>query len=113
MEFNEKTFEDIIVLSVTKEMIGELESRELHTYINNIISNGTVKIAIDLSEVRWLSSSGLGVLVAIRNILVEKGGDLKLVGVTEKVQNLLTLTQLIHLFKTTDTVEQAVSDFKN
>ena len=113
MKIKEKMYDDIAVLSVTEELIGQLESRELHKHINNMISNGIKKFVIDLSEVKWLSSSGLGVLVASRNIVTEKKGNLKLVGATEKVQSLLALTQLIQLFEITDTVKQAIASFKS
>ena len=111
MKIKEKIYNDVAVLSIVDEHIGQHESVELHEHINNMIDNGIKKFVIDLSNVKWLSSSSFGVLVASRNIIAKKGGNLKLVGVTEKVQSLLTLTQLIQLFEITDTVKQAIASF--
>ena len=111
MKIKEKIYDDVAVFSVIDEHIGQLESGELYEHIDNMIANGIKKFVIDLSNVKWLSSSSLGVFVASRNIITKKGGNLKLVGVTEKVQSLLTLTQLIQLFEITDTVKQAIASF--
>lgn len=74
MKINEKKFNDIVLLKVENESIGEIESREFYKYINDIIAKDCVKFVIDLSNVRWMSSSGLGVLVAVQNAVKEKKG---------------------------------------
>jgi len=111
MKIKEKMYNDVAVFSIIDEHIGQLESGELYEHIDNMIDNGIKKFVIDLSKVKWLSSSSLGVFIASRNIIVKKGGNLKLVGVTEKVQSLLTLNQLIQFFEITDTVKQAIASF--
>ena len=111
MKIKEKMYNDVAVFSITEEYIGQLESGELHKCINNMIADGIKKFVIDLSKVKWMSSSGLGDLVASLNIVTKNGGNLKLVGATKRIQNLLTLTQLIKLFDITDTVKQAIASF--
>ncbi|MFC1558654.1 STAS domain-containing protein, partial [candidate division KSB1 bacterium] len=94
-----------------EEAIGEIESREFLSHIKSKIKKGTIKFVVDLSRVRWISSTGLGVLVASLNAAKEKGGDLVLVGAADNVQNLLTITQLLHFFKSSDSIEEAVANF--
>ncbi len=113
MKIKDNIIDDIAVVSINEENIGQLESGELHKHINNLMADDIKKFVIDLSKVKWLSSSGLGDLVASRNTVLKNRGNLKLVGATKNVQNLLTLTRLIQIFEITDTVEQAIASFKS
>ena len=111
MRINEEIRKDIAIFSVTDELIGQLESKEINKHIDTILVDGIKKFVIDLTEVKWLSSSSLGILVASRNKIAQHGGKLRLVGATKNVQNLLTITQLMQFFELPDTVHEAIESF--
>ena len=67
------------------------------------------KIHVEGSGVKWINSSGLGVLMAGMTTLKNANGQMKLANVTEKVESLLMITQLMRIFDTYDTVDRAVA----
>ena len=73
---------------------------------------GFGKIVLDMGQVKWVNSSGLGTLIAAMTSVKNKGGEMKLARVTDKVESLFAITQLIKVFKTYETVDRAVGSFK-
>ena len=91
------------------KMMGGPETTALHDHIHGLINDGIVKVVIDLGEVKWMNSSGMGVLMACMTTLTNANGKLVLARVSEKVNSLLMITQLIKVFETYETVERAQS----
>ncbi|NVM02153.1 MAG: STAS domain-containing protein [Candidatus Helarchaeota archaeon] len=112
MKIKEKMEGDIAILQISGKLMGGPETQELHEHIKGLIADNINKVIIDLSKVKWMNSSGLGVLMASYTTIKNKGGDLKLANVTDKVNSLLMITQLITIFKTYDTVDRAIVSFR-
>ncbi len=111
MKIKEKIENHIAILSLSGKMMGGPETTEIHDHIKGLINDGIKNIVIDLGDVKWMNSSGMGVLMASKTTLDNAGGRLVLARVTEKVQSLLMITQLIKVFETYETVDRAVSSF--
>lgn len=101
----------VIIIEPKGKIMGGPESTELHDLLHELIDQGKKMVVIDLSKVDWMNSTGLGLLISGLTTLRKAGGELKLAMVTEKIQSLLTITKLITIFKTYDTVEEAVKSF--
>lgn len=112
MSIKEKMYGDIAVLSIRGNLMGEPDTTLLRDKVYNLLQDGVIKIVIDLSKVRWVNSSGLGTLIAAMTSVKNKKGELKLAGITEKVESLFLITQLVKVFKTYDDVERAVASYK-
>lgn len=112
MQIKETIHDGIAVLKLRGKLMGGPETQELHDHVRGLVADEVKNIVIDLSNVKWLNSSGLGVLMASYTTLKNNGGSLKLAGVTEKVESLLAITQLINFFETYETVDRAISSFK-
>jgi len=89
--------------------MGGPETTALHDHIRSLMGDNISKVVIDLGGVKWINSSGLGVLMAAMTTLKNAGGQMKLANVTEKVESLLMITQLMRIFETYETVDRAVS----
>jgi anti-sigma B factor antagonist len=113
MTIKEQRRDGVAVLVVKGKMMGGPETAALHQKVKELIGEGVKKVVIDLSGVKWLNSSGLGVLMGAMTSLRNAGGDLKLSGVTDKVQSLFMITKLITIFDTYDTPEEAVAAFQS
>ncbi|RMH63517.1 MAG: anti-sigma factor antagonist [Calditrichaeota bacterium] len=113
MKIKEKIENHIAVLSLSGKMMGGPETTSIHDHIKGLIQDGIKNVVIDLGEVKWMNSSGMGVLMAAKTTLDNAEGRLVLARVTEKVQSLLIITQLIKVFETYETVERAISSFDN
>ncbi|MCK6622907.1 MAG: STAS domain-containing protein [Calditrichaceae bacterium] len=111
MKIKEKMEGDIAVLTVSGNMMGGPDSSVLHDKVKSLISDGLKKVVVDIKGVKWMNSSGLGVLMACMSSLQQAGGSMKLSSVTEKVQSILMITKLIELFETYENAERAVAKF--
>jgi len=109
MKIKEKIENHVAVLSLSGKMMGGPETTALHDHIRGLLNDGINKVVVDLGGVKWINSSGLGVLMAAMTTLKNADGQLKLANVTEKVESLLMITQLMRIFETYDSVERAVS----
>lgn len=111
MKIKEKIEGDVAVLSVSGNMMGGPETMALHEKVKSLVADGIKKVVIDLKDVKWMNSSGLGVLMACMTTMNNNAGKLKLSSVTEKVKSLLVITQLMRIFDTYENSERAVASF--
>jgi anti-sigma B factor antagonist len=111
MKIKEKMEGDIAVLSLSGKMMGGPETTALHDRIKSLITDGIHSVVIDLKGVKWMNSSGLGILMACMSSLNQVNGRLKLSSVTEKVQSIMMITKLIQIFDTYENSERAVAKF--
>lgn len=111
MTIKEKIHGKVAVLSLKGDLMGEPETANLRQKIKTLIEGGSLNIVLDLAGVRYISSTGLGTLIAALTSAKNKGGDLRLASVTEKVESLFVITQLVKVFKEYETVERAVESF--
>jgi anti-sigma B factor antagonist len=111
MKIDVKEYNDVSVLTVRGNLMGGPETLAVHEKVKELIDQNRLKIVIDLSNVKWMNSSGLGTMMGCMTSLKNAGGDLKLCGVTEKVKSLFMITKLITIFDTHDTPEDAVAAF--
>jgi anti-sigma B factor antagonist len=109
MKIKEKIENQVAILSLSGKMMGGPETTALHDHIRGLMGDGIKKVVIDLGGVKWINSSGLGVLMAAMTTLKNAEGQMKLANVTEKVESLLMITQLMRIFDTFESVDRAVS----
>ncbi len=112
MSIKEKIIGDIVVLSLKGNLMGEPDTTDLRDKIYSLLQDNFVNIVLDLAKVKWVNSSGLGTLISSMTSIKNKGGELRLANITDKVESLFVITQLIKVFKTYETVDRAVASFK-
>jgi len=84
---------------------------QLQMLVDKVLSAGTNKILLNLTEVPIIDSMGIGEIVRAFKRVGEAGGVLKLVGVTDRVYGALRITQLLDLIESFDNEEDAVASF--
>lgn len=112
MTIKEKMHGDVAVVSLRGNLMGEPDTTEVREKIYSLLQDEVRKIVLDLSKVKWVNSTGLGTLISVMTSVKNKDGDLRLAHVTEKLESLFMITQLIKVFKTYESVERAVASFK-
>ena len=109
LHIEERQIGDVTVLDLDGEVrIGD-SCIALRSTIRRVVEEGKKPVVLDLSDVRYIDSSGIMELVASYTTVSRAGGKVKLSGLTEKVQDLLTITKLLTVFDTYETVEDAVA----
>src|SRR5437588_2257075 len=83
----------------------------LRDTVRDLLSKGNKKILLNLGEVNYIDSSGIGELVSAFTTVRNQGGDLKLLNLTTKVHDLLQITKLYTVFDVKDDEATAVKSF--
>jgi len=111
MAVKEKIQGDVAILHLSGKLMGGNETKEVHEKVKSLLADRLKKIVIDLSKVKWLNSSGLGMLISCLTSVTNAEGKLKIAGATEKVNSLFMITKLITVFDSYETVDRAVATF--
>ncbi|MGH9898110.1 MAG: STAS domain-containing protein [Pyrinomonadaceae bacterium] len=102
---------DVTILDLDgKITIGE-GSVALRTVIRRLLDEGKKKILLNLARVGYVDSSGIGELVSSFTSVKNAGGQLKLLGLTQKIKDLLTITKLLTVFDTYENESGALGSF--
>lgn len=111
MQFDVAQHDDVVVISLSGDVMGGPDGSTLHSKLHELRSMGSHNVVVDLDGVRFMNSSGLGMLIGALTTMRNAGGDLRLARVGERVLSLLMITKLVSVFKHYDTVEEAVESF--
>ncbi len=101
----------ISVIRLSGKIMGGPEAGQINDQINNLIDEGMRKIIIDLGQVEWMNSSGLGILIGAITTLKNNDGNMALIHVSERIDNLLKITKLKNVFTIHSDLETALADF--
>jgi anti-sigma B factor antagonist len=112
MKLTDRIQNEIVVLEPKGKIMGGPDASLLNDKIQEYIENERKKVVVDLSQVEWMNSTGLGILISGYTRLRNHNGVLKLANVTDKIQSLLTITKLVTVFETFDSVEDAIKSFQ-
>ncbi len=100
---------DVVVLHLRGKLMGGPESTEVTDEIKANIAGGFKKFVIDLGDVEWMNSMGLGMLIGSLTSITNAGGSLYLARVAGKIESVLAMTRLSGIFNTSPTVEEALT----
>jgi anti-sigma B factor antagonist len=112
LNIRERQAGDVTILDMDgKITIGE-GSVALRSAVRRLIEEGKKKILLNLSNVSYVDSSGIGELVSSYTTVNREGGQLKLLNLTQKIQDLLAITKLLTVFDTYDDESSALNSFQ-
>lgn len=112
LNINERQAGDVTVLDMSgKITIGE-GSVALRTAIRRLLEEGKKRILLNLAQVSYIDSSGIGELVSSYTAINKEMGQLKLLNLTQKLQDLLTITKLLTVFDVYESEADALNSFK-
>ena len=110
MKITQHTVGDVAVLSLKGRIVTE-DSDALRSAIDALIQQGRLKLLLDLQDVTYIDSSGLGLLVSKYVSVRRRGGDVKLLHLTARSTHLLDITHLTQVFESFDSEGDAVRAF--
>ena len=112
MQVEQRIQGNVAIITVTGDItLNKGGDVLLKDKVQSLIQQGNKNIIIDLGAVAYVDSAGLGQLVYAYATTKNKGGALKLVNVTKKLQDLLVVTKLLTVFETYDDESAALSSF--
>jgi anti-sigma B factor antagonist len=111
MQISERAVGEVMVVDLKgKITLGEGDEM-LKDKVNSLINQGYRKIVLNLAEVPYLDSAGLGEVVRAYTTVSRQGGSLKLLNLTKRITDLLSITKLLTVFETFDSEDEAVRSF--
>ena len=112
MTVKEREEGDVVVLELSGKIMGGPDASLLKQKLDDLLDKGRTKVVADMSKVKWMNSSGLGILISGLATMRNKNGNLKLSNVTDKIHSLLMITKLLTVFDTFESTEEAIASFK-
>ena len=111
MQIEERIVNDVTILDLKgKITLGEGDEA-LKDKINSLVHQNRKKILLNLEDVPYIDSAGLGEIVRTYTTVSRQGGQLKLVNLTKRITDLLSITKLLTVFETFDTEPEALKSY--
>jgi anti-sigma B factor antagonist len=108
----ERVIGQVTVLDVVGKLTMDQAAQHLKDKINSLLSQQRTHIVLNLKNVSYIDSGGLGQLVASYGSVMKTSGALKLLNVTSRNHDLLSITRLVTLFESFDSEAEAVQSFQ-
>ncbi|MGE0587424.1 MAG: STAS domain-containing protein [Cyclobacteriaceae bacterium] len=109
MNFRQEIKTNVLILRIEGDLIGEDNGTQLIEAVNEAVSHKVVTCIVDISELRYINSSGIGVLITILTKFRNKGGEVYLMNPSESVKKLLAITKLNAIFQVVASEDEAIS----
>jgi anti-sigma B factor antagonist len=111
MQITERALADVMILDLKGKITLGGGDELLKDKVNSLVNQGQRKIVLNLAEVPYLDSAGLGEVVRAYTTVSRQGGSLKLLNLTKRITDLLSITKLLTVFDTFDSEDEAVRSF--
>jgi anti-sigma B factor antagonist len=101
----------IVILYPKRSLIGGEETDELKDTLSKLASEGNKMAIIELSKVQYINSTGISALITGHKTYTQNNGNLKLSGLSDKLENVLVITKLNEVFEIHPNVKEALASF--
>ena len=111
MHFVEQKYDNVLVMALKGKLSGSPETEILHEKVTDYLGDKIKNIVFDLKHVYRISSMGIGAIMRCMMTIRTAGGDLRLTGSSDKVKNILSITHLVGVIKSYDSIKEAITSF--
>jgi anti-sigma B factor antagonist len=113
LKIEERLVGNVTILDIVGKLTMEQGAQLLKDKINSLISQQHTSVVLNLKNVSYIDSGGLGQLAASFGSVKKTGGSMKLLSVNSRNHDLLSITRLVTLFETFDSEAEAVRSFES
>lgn len=113
MSFNLSERYNCVVIEFKGNVMGGPDAVSLNEQLHELIEQEKTNVVVDLSKVKFMNSSGLGMLIGGLTTMRKAGGDLRIANAGKKIESLLIITKLITVFKHFQSLDEAVESFND
>lgn len=111
MRFKIKEQYNCVIIEFKGNIMGGPDTVKLNEKLHELIEEGKKNLVVDLSRVKFMNSSGLGVLIGALTTMRKAGGDLRIANATDKIESLLVITKLVTVFNHFQSLEEAIESY--
>lgn len=102
-----------IIFEFSGNLMGGPDATKFNDKLHELIEQDRKQVVADVSKVKFMNSSGLGILIGGLTTMRNAGGDLRIAGADKRIESLLMVTKLMTVFNSYRTVEEAVQSFED
>ncbi len=111
MIFNVSERYNCVVIEFKGNVMGGPDAVNLNEQLHELIEKDKHNVVVDLGKVKFMNSSGLGMLIGALTTMRKAGGDLRIANAADKIESLLIVTKLITVFKHYKSLDEAIASF--
>lgn len=112
LHVSERAIGDVVIIDLSgKITLGDGGDMMLKDKVRSLVQQGRQKMILNLGDVSYVDSAGLGEMVQAYATVTKNGGGLKLLNTTKRIKDLLAITKLLTVFETYDSEAEAVTSF--
>jgi anti-sigma B factor antagonist len=111
MKLKESQKGSVTVLHLKGDLLGGTDIQEFKDKLKSLLDGDKKNILLDLADVTYINSSGIGMLIAGMTTVVQAGGKYKVANIEKNIKNVFVITNLIKVFETFDSLDKAVASF--
>lgn len=112
MKYKSKDVKGVTVIELAGNVMGGPDASALNDQLHKLMEENKKRVVIDLHDVKFINSSGLGMLIGGMHTMRNGGGEMKLARASKKIESLLEMTKLDRVFDIHKSVNDAVTSFK-
>ena len=109
MTYSLATNKELLLIALDGDLIGGFETDKLYRGVEEALEGGAKRCVVDLSRVRFLNSTGIGLLITLLAKFRNRGGDLAIMRPSEQLKKLLIITKLEAIFQSVEQPDEAFS----
>lgn len=113
MSFNVSEKYNCVIIEFKGNVMGGPDAVSLNEELHELIEKDKTNVVVDLGKVKFMNSSGLGMLIGALTTMKKAGGDLRIANPTDKIESLLIITKLITVFKHYKTLDEAIASYQD
>lgn len=103
---------NVMVLQINGDIMGGKDYDTFTNEIKKLVDEGTVDVVLDLGKVRFINSTGLGILVSGLTTLKKNTGQMKVCNLNDRIDRIFSVTSLTTIFPTFESLKEALASFE-
>lgn len=111
MKLKERIRDGVAILEMSGKLMGGPDAEAFDEVLKTLVHEGTCNVIVSLEKVKWVNSTGLGILISGYTTLRKSGGELKLLKVSERIENIFIVSKLFTVFESYSDEDEAVQSF--
>jgi len=111
VKIKERKRDGIAILEMSGKLMGGPDADAFAEILKTQIHEGVKNVIVNLEKVKWVNSTGLGILISGYSTLKKNGGELKLLKVSSRIQNIFMVSKLYTVFESFDDEDEALKSF--
>jgi anti-sigma B factor antagonist len=111
VRIKERKRDGIAILELSGKLMGGPDSEAFAETLKTLIHEGVHNFVVNMERVRWVNSTGLGILISGYQTVQKSGGELKLLKVSDRIENIFIVSKLYTVFESYNDEDEAVRSF--